>query len=255
MTLDLMGGSSYIWRFKHGLFHHSYPNLSGADDDIDIGPLGRLAPGQRRRFFHGLQQYYLWAFYGLLTVKWNFVDDFKNALRGRIGSHTFPRPKGWELVNLLVAKLAFCGWALVLPALFHRWWVVLLFYALTSFVLGVTLAVVFQFAHCVEEADFPEPPAGPQTMGTPWAIHQLRTTVDFARRNPVLTWYLGGLNFQIEHHLFPRICHVHYPAIAPIVQKVCAEFDVRYRANDGFFSAMASHWRWLRAMGRPLTGG
>jgi linoleoyl-CoA desaturase len=135
--------------------------------------------------------------------------------------------------------------------LFHPWWVVVLYYTGIAFVIGVVLSVVFQLAHCVEEADFPEPLAGTDRLPEGWAVHQVRTTVDFARNNGLLTWYLGGLNFQIEHHLFPRICHIHYPRIADIVQAVSAEFGVRYTAHQGFFGAISSHWRWLRRMGQP----
>ena len=145
----------------------------------------------------------------------------------------------------------FFGWALVVPALFHPWWVVLAYYAATSMVLGLVLSVVFQLAHCVEEAEFPRPPLGTDRLSDAWAVHQVQTTVDFARGNRLLTWYVGGLNFQIEHHLFPRICHIHYPRIAPIVREVCAEYGVRYAVHKSLLGAVASHFRWLRRMARP----
>ena len=170
--------------------------------------------------------------------------------RARIAGHRFARPRGGRLIELVAGKALFCGWAFVVPALFHPWWVVLLLYATTSLVLGSTLAVIFMLAHCVEEADFPTPPPGSDRLPDAWAVHQVQTTVDFARKSRLLTWYVGGLNFQIEHHLFPRICHVHYPRISGIVEKVCDEFNVRYAAHDGFFAALASHWRWLRRLGR-----
>jgi linoleoyl-CoA desaturase len=249
LTLDVLGGSSYVWQWKHNIFHHTYPNVSGADDDLDVGPFARLAPAQPRYGYHRFQQIYLWALYGFLGPKWHFVDDFKNVTRGRIGSSAFPRPRGLRLVELLLGKALFFSWALVLPALFHPLRAVAVFYLLTAFLVGIVLGVVFQLAHCVEEADFPEPVPGDGALESAWAAHQVQTTVDFARGNGFLTWYLGGLNFQIEHHLFPRICHVHYPAIAAIVEPACAEFGVRYVANDTFRGAVRSHWRWLRRMG------
>lgn len=253
MTLDMLGASSYLWRVKHNISHHTYTNLMGADDDIDLGPFGRLSPAQPRRRVHRLQQFYLWALYGFLILKWHFVYDFKNIARARIARNRFPRPGGWNLVELIGGKTLFFGWALVVPALFHPWWVVLLYYTGTSFVLGLLLSVIFQLAHCVEEADFPQPPPGTDQLPDAWAVHQVQTTVDFARGSRILTWYVGGLNFQIEHHLFPRICHVHYPRIAGIVQAVCAEFGVRYTAHESFLGAVSSHWRWLRRMGRPAA--
>ena len=78
------------------------------------------------------------------------------------------------------------------------------------------------------------------------------TTVDFSRRNRVLSWFLGGLNFQVEHHLFHRICHIHYPALSKLVESTCEEFGIRYAANKSFLAAVASHWRWLHRMGQPV---
>jgi linoleoyl-CoA desaturase len=253
MTLDVLGASSYVWRWKHNVFHHTYPNLNGADDDIDVGPFGRLSPAQPRYRIHRFQHLYLWALYGFLGPKWHFVDDFKNVIQARIARNRLPRPSGWRLFEMVGGKALFFGWALVVPALFHRWWVVLLFYAITAFVVGLTLSVVFQLAHCVEDADFPQLSPGADQLSSAWAVHQVQTTVDFARRSGLLTWYLGGLNFQIEHHLFPTICHIHYPAISGIVQAVCAEFGVPYTAHDKLLGAVVSHWRWLRRMGRPTT--
>jgi linoleoyl-CoA desaturase len=251
MTLDMLGASSYLWRFKHNVSHHTYTNVVGGDDDIDLGPLGRLSPELPRRRIHRAQQFYLWPLYGFLIPKWHFIYDFKNVVTARIARSSFPRPRGWSLVGLIGGKAAFFGWAFAVPALFHPWWHVLLFYACTAFVLSVTLSVVFQLAHCVEEASFPVPSTGSDRMPDAWAIHQVRTTVDFAAGNRLLTWYVGGLNFQIEHHLFPRICHVHYPRIAPIVRAACAEFGVPYAAHPSFLGAVGSHWRFLRRMGRP----
>jgi linoleoyl-CoA desaturase len=154
------------------------------------------------------------------------------------------------LAQLLVGKAAFLSWALAIPMLFHRWWVVAIYYGATAFLVGLILAVVFQLAHCLEEAAFPR--QGTDRLGEGWAEHQVRTTVDFARDNRVLTWYLGGLNYQIEHHLFPKLCHLHYPAISGIVEEVCAQFGMPYLAHERVIAALSSHWRWLRRMGAPV---
>jgi linoleoyl-CoA desaturase len=133
---------------------------------------------------------------------------------------------------------------------FHTWWVVLAFYAALWFAVGVILGVVFQVAHCFDEAEFPEMDPDTQRVDDEWAIHQVKTTANFAPRGRLISWYVGGLNFQIEHHLFPKVCHVHYPAIAPIVREVCAEYDVPYTEYASFPAALASHGRLLRRMGR-----
>jgi linoleoyl-CoA desaturase len=253
MSLDLLGGSSYVWARKHNSIHHSYANITGHDDDINIGLLGRLSPHQKRLRFHRLQQFYLWALYGFLPIKWQVYDDFRDLLTGRIGEHKFERPRGWDLVTFITGKVVFFSLALVIPLLLHPVWVVLLFYAAASFVQGVVLSVVFQLAHCVEQAAFPMPRQDTGRMEAAWAVHQLETTVNFARRSRLLSWLVGGLNFQIEHHLFPRICHINYPALSKVVEETCREFTVNYRSHPSLLAGLVSHFRWLRRMG-SVTG-
>jgi len=249
LSLDLLGGSSYIWARKHNSIHHSYANITGHDDDIDLGLLARLSPHQRRLKFHRLQHFYLWALYGLLPIKWQFYDDFRAIVTGRIGEHQFAHPKGWDLVTFIGGKAVFFSLALVIPLLLHPVWAVLLFYVAASVVQGVVLSVVFQLAHCVEEAAFPLPRKDTGRMEAAWAVHQVETTVDFARRSRLLSWFIGGLNFQIEHHLFPQICHVHYPALSLLVEQTCKEYGLRYVTHETFLAGAASHFRWLRRMG------
>jgi linoleoyl-CoA desaturase len=252
-SLDLLGGSSYFWARKHNVLHHNYANITGHDDDIDLGILGRLSPHQRRLPLHKFQHYYLWALYGFLPMKWQLYDDFRDLAIGRVGGRRFARPKGWDLAVFLGGKTLFFSLALAVPLFFHPLWAVLLFYLAASLVQGTTLSVVFQLAHCVEEAAFPLPRPDTGRMPTGWAAHQVESTVDFARRNRLLTWYIGALNFQIEHHLFPRICHVHYAALSPLVEKTCREFGLKYSAHETFRAGLASHFRWLRQMGRPVA--
>jgi linoleoyl-CoA desaturase len=253
MTLDMVGGSSYIWQWKHARFHHTWVNVAGHDSDIDLGVLGRLSPLQRQRPWHRWQHFYLWVLYGVTAIRWHLYGDFRDMITGTVGERPFTRPRGWDLVVFVIGKLAFFTLAFGLPLAFHSIGAVLLFYTVTAAVAGVLLALVFQMAHVVEEAAFPEPNEGGQQMDTPWAIHQLETTVDFARGNRVLSWLIGGLNFQVEHHLFPRISHVHYPAVARVVEDACREFGVTYLEHRTFAAGIASHYRWLRQLGRPVS--
>lgn len=251
MTLDVIGGSSYHWYWKHLVYHHTYVNITGHDTDVDIGGLGRLTPHHRRLWFYRWQQFYIWPLYGFMAINWHLVGDFRDVIPGRIGEHKLPRPKGWELVIFVAGKVSFFALAFGIPLLFHPIWVVALFYAAAAMVLGLVLSVVFQLAHCVEQAEFPVPRQDTGRIENSWAIHQVETTVDFARRSRVASWLLGGLNFQIEHHLFPRICHINYPAISKVVEQTCLEFGVRYSEHKSFWSGVASHFRWLRRMGMP----
>ena len=255
MTLELIGGSSYLWRWKHAVFHHTYVNVTGHDTDIDLGSLARLAPHQRRLAFHRWQHLYLWPLYGLLAIKWQCLDDFRKFCRGRINQHPVPRPRGWELLIFIVGKTVFFALAFGIPLRFHSPGVVLCYYLISGIVTGFLLSVVFQVAHCVEEAEFPLPRASTGRIDHAWAVHQAETTVDFSRRSRVMSWLVGGLNFQIEHHLFPRISHVHYPAISQLVEQTCREFGIRYMVHRSFWAGIVSHFRWLRRMGMPDTTG
>ena len=255
MSLDLLGASSYLWHGKHVVLHHTYTNITGHDTDIDLGILGRLSPHQKRHGFHRWQHYYLWPFYGFMAIQWQLYNDFQEVITGKIHEHRFPRPKGWALVTFVLGKLVFLALAFGIPMLFHPWWVVVCFYGVSAFVLGIVLAVVFQLAHCVEQAEFPLPEAEGGRMEASWAVHQVETTVDFARRNRVVTWLLGGLNFQIEHHLLPRVCHIHYPALSELVESTCRQFGLRHAEHRTFWSGVASHFRWLRRMGSADPAG
>jgi linoleoyl-CoA desaturase len=255
LTLDLLGGSSYLWHWKHGVYHHTYVNITGHDTDIDLGILGRLSPHQKWYPFHRWQHLYIWPLYGMMTIKWQLHDDFRDALTGRMGGHKFPRPKGWDLVTFITGKLVFLTLAFGIPLLLHPVWVVLLFYVVAAAAAGLLLSVVFQLAHCVEGAEFPLPEEDTGKIEHAWAVHQAETTVDFARRSRIVAWLLGGLNFQIEHHLLPRICHVNFPHLSETVEETCRQFGVKFTEHKSFRSGVASHFRWLRQMGQPDAAG
>ena len=254
-VLDLLGASSHVWHHKHGIAHHTYPNMLGADEDIELRPLARMAPGQPHHGFHRAQHLYMPVLYAMLNLKWFWWDDYRDLLRGTIGDTPIARPKGIDLAIFVGGKVVHLLWALVLPVAVLGWPLGLAFYAVMYASCGFVLSLVFQLAHCVEEAQFLQlPPHG--TTGTAkleldFARHQLATTVDFAPDNRVLTWYVGGLNFQAVHHLVPRVCHVHYRELAPIVEACCAEFGVQYTCTRSLWAAVRSHFRWLRRMGAP----
>jgi linoleoyl-CoA desaturase len=246
-TMDFVGVSSYGWFWKHAVIHHRYVNITGYDTDIDIGVIGRLSPHSKRLPIHRWQHIYLWPLYGLLASKMQFVDDFKRVIRGRIGKHEFPRPTRWELVIFVAGKLVFFTWAFCIPLLFHAFGVVLFYYGVGVLVLGLAIAVVFQLPHCVEQAAFPVPLEG--RMKNPWAVHQASVTLDFGRGNSIVSWPLGGLNYHLEHHLFPTICHIHYPALTGIVEQACRDHGINYAEHGSFWTGLAAHYRWLRRMG------
>lgn len=239
-SLDLLGASSALWRHKHNVLHHTYTNISGADPDLEGGgAVLRLAPWQPRHPWHRFQRFYVWLVYALFPLKWWFIDDVLELADGRV--------RGRELFTAILGKVLFVGWAFALPAALHLSWGLVGLWAIALFTLGNVLAFVFQLAHCVGEAEFVER----DEVDSGWMRHQLATTVDFAPSNLLLSWYLGGLNFQVEHHLFARVCHVHYPALRRIVAETCRAHQVNYRCQPTFWSALEANWRWLRKLGEP----
>ena len=188
-------------------------------------------------------------------MKWHLVDDFRNVITGRIDPHRMPRPKGWDLVIFVAGKMIFFSWAFVVPMLCHPPLVVLFYYGVAALVLGIAMSLVFQLPHCVPQSDFPVPRSDRARIETPWAVQQARVTLDFGRRDRVLTYFLGGLNYHKEHHLFPVISHVNYPGMSKMVQETCREFGVPYDEHPSFWAGIVSHYRWLKKMGMPEETG
>jgi linoleoyl-CoA desaturase len=254
-SLDFAGVSSYLWRERHNHAHHTYTNVVDHDGDIDQLPFARFAPTQKVLWVHRFQHIYMWVLYGFYAPKAIFWGDFHAVYSGPANTVPVKRPRGRDLVLFIAGKVVAVSWLLIIPMFFHPWWQVLLVALVALWILGVLLAVVFQLAHCLEEAEFTsggelrEHAAinGPRD----WARHQVESTVDFGRSSRVLNWYLGGLNFQTEHHLLPGVCHVHYRRISPHFEALCAQHDIRYSAHPTTWSAIKSHTRWLRRMGQP----
>jgi hypothetical protein len=230
------------------------PNVVGFDADLELAPWARLAPGQPWHPRYRWQHLYIWPLYGFLTIKNLLVSDFLSLRTGRIGEQRIQRRvTARVLAQVTLGKLAHVTWAVVVPLLFNPWQTVLAFYAICSWVVGFVLAVIFQLAHCVESAELCEPDT--PRRGENHAAHQLRTTADIAPTpgvGPVFHWLAGGLDYQIEHHLAPGLPHTIYPQVARRFRAGCARAGVVYHLHRGLGAALASHWRQLRVMGRPV---
>ena len=245
----LLGFSSYAWRVRHNVAHHTYTNVDGHDADITQVPVVRLVPSQGPRPWYRFQHIYIWPLYGFMALRLQTFGDIAAFRRGTIGTTVLRVPRRWDLAGFVAGKLLFVGWTVGIPLLFYPWWVVALSFAGISYVLSLSMALVFQLAHCVEETASPSV-AELREQKVVWAVHQVESTADFCPRNPALTWFLGGLNYQIEHHLFPRVPHTHYPQIARIVRRTAAEYGVRYTVQPSLWRALRSHARHLRRMGQ-----
>jgi len=248
----LLGANPYVWKITHNIVHHTYTNIPGHDEDIEVAPgLVRLDQQEELRPWHRYQQWYTFPLYSLASLSWVFVKDYVKFFKSQIGHHdTSSHPRS-EYVKLFASKALYYVFFLVLPLLVLdlAWWQVLVGFLLMHLAEGLVLGLVFQLAHVVEGTTFPIP-CEKGTVQEAWAIHQLRTTANFAPRSAVAAFFCGGLNRQIEHHLFPKVCHIHYPAITTIVKQTAAEFDLPYLENKSFGSALQSHFQILRQMGR-----
>ena len=247
-SLDLVGGNSRVWRQKHNILHHTYTNIHEVDEDLHTGGLLRLSPNQVRRGWHRYQHLYAFLLYGLLTLSWVTTMDFRRLISGRIFNYRMPQTSAVNWGVLISAKGVYYGYMIAIPLFFHPALYVAIAFVGIHLIQGVTLSLVFQLAHALEENSFPNPSADSREVEKEWAVHEVETTANFATGNRLATWYLGGLNFQIEHHLFPKVCHVHYPAISKIVRRTCEESSVPYVNYRSITAAVASHYRFLRTM-------
>ncbi|HEU4469877.1 MAG TPA: acyl-CoA desaturase [Flavisolibacter sp.] len=249
-TLNVLGGSSFMWNVKHNVIHHAYTNVDGVDDDIDIQPWMRMSTTQPKLAMHRYQHVYFWFLYALLYILWVFVLDYQKYFKRRVGDMPIKRMSVADHIIFWSFKLFYIGVFVVLPIYtvgFVAW---LIGFLVFSLVAGFVLSIVFQLAHTVEHTHFPVPHEETGRLEDEWAIHQLKTTANFAPRNKLISWLVGGLNFQIEHHLFPKISHVHYKEIRRIIKQACAEYDVPYIEYPKMRHAVVSHVSFLKQMGR-----
>lgn len=255
LTMNALGGNSFIWRYKHNILHHTYPNVDGIDDDIAKSPLIRMCESQRWVPAHRVQHIYTPFLYALSSLIWVLFQDFEKYFKPKLSDESMSsRMKPVDHVLFWVSKLLYILFYIALPVLLTGWMNWLVFFLALHIGLGFTLAIVFQLAHVVESTIFETVSKG-ETKKLPneWAIHQVLTTANFCPDNKIITWMAGGLNYQVEHHLFPRVSHVHYPALSKIVQAKCAEFNLPYHSMPTLFSAVSSHFRFIKSLGRnPL---
>ncbi|SEN36964.1 linoleoyl-CoA desaturase [bacterium A37T11] len=248
-SLNMLGGTIYFWKQKHNISHHTYTNLEGLDHDIEVKFM-RMNQQQPRKAFHRFQFAYWFLLYGISYIAWVMYQDFEKYFSGKMGSMAQRKVMPFkEHVVFWITKLTYIFVYLVLPLLMVGWLQALLGWLIAGTVCGFCIALVFQLAHVVEETSFPMAVAGTDKIAEEWMVHQLSTTANFATDNSTISWLLGGLNFQVEHHLFPRISHVHYPAINRLVKQTCKEFNVVYLEHRSVWKAFRSHWRLLYRLG------
>ncbi|HEY0744542.1 MAG TPA: acyl-CoA desaturase [Chryseosolibacter sp.] len=254
-SLNIIGGNAFNWKVQHNVLHHTYTNIHDVDEDISPRGILRMTPHGPWKRFHKFQHMYAWFFYGLLTLVWVVVKDFVRIVRyhkdGMVKKQKADIVTEWAI--LIASKVVYIGYIAVLPAIILdvTWWQILIGFLVMHYVGGFILAIIFQPAHVIDGTEYPMPDDDGK-MENSWAIHQLLTTTNFANNNRILNWYVGGLNFQVEHHLFPNICHVHYRKISAIVKYTAEEFGLPYKSEPTFIGALVSHAKLLKQLGsRP----
>ncbi|MCC5943600.1 MAG: acyl-CoA desaturase [Bernardetiaceae bacterium] len=252
LTFNLAGANADVWRVTHNTVHHMYTNIPGHDEDIEVAPgLVRLSTEDKLTPIMRYQHYYAFLLYGLASISWVFRKDYIKFFKPRIGAYDNSKHTALQVFNLFFFKALYYTLFIVLPLVFLpiTWWQFIIGFVAMHLIEGWVLGLVFQLAHVVEGTDFPMP-NDKGNIEENWAIHQMHTTANFARTNRVANFLCGGLNFQIEHHLFPKVCHVHYTALSKIVKKTAEEFNVPYIDNPTFIGALKSHYNCLKAFGK-----
>jgi len=251
LIFNLLGANPYVWSITHNIVHHTYTNIPGHDEDIEIAPgLIRIAEEDPIHKIQRFQHLYAFPLYSMASLSWIFRKDYKKFYQQQIGNHQSKHPK-IEYFNLYFYKAVYYFLLIVLPLLVLdiTWWQFLIGFLGLHMAQGLTMGLVFQLAHVVEGTDFPHPNED-GNIEEAWAAHQMRTTANFATHNPLAAFFLGGLNRQIEHHLFPKVCHIHYGKISRIVKSTALEFNLPYLENQTFTAAMRSHYLILKKFGK-----
>lgn len=248
-SVNALGASGIMWNNKHNIIHHTYTNIDGIDDDIEIKPFLRMCTQQKKYKIHRFQHIYVWFLYAFLLIIWVFATDYTKYFSKKVGVIPIKKMSTFEHIAFWVAKAGYAFMMIALPIYLVGFLPWLVGFLIIAFFAGFVLSIVFQLAHTVEETTFPVPTEDNNKIENEWAIHQIETTANFATKNKLICWLVGGLNFQIEHHLFPKISHVHYPAISKIIKQTCDEFGVRYVEFRKMRHAIASHASHLRRMG------
>jgi linoleoyl-CoA desaturase len=255
-SLNMVGANSFNWKMQHNVLHHTYTNVHDHDEDISPRGVIRMTPHAQWKYIHKFQFVYAWFLYGLMTIVWMVFKDFSRIVKydknGLAKKQQANITKEW--IILLITKFVYVGYIFVIPLLFtpFAWWQILIGIVTMHYIAGFTLAIIFQPAHVIDGSEFPLP-NNEDELENSWAIHQLLTTTNFANKSVWFSWYVGGLNFQVEHHLFPNICHVHYRKISKIVRETAQEYGLPYKSARTFMDALAGHAKLLRDLGKRPT--
>ena len=255
-SIYILAGNAYNWQIQHNVLHHTYTNIHGHDEDLDAGRILRFSEHSKWKPHHRFQHFYSFLLYGLMTINWAIITDYfqtRRYIKRKLSFKKFVNPtKQW--INLIITKILYYSIWIVLPILILdlAWWKILIGFFIMHYTAGIILSTIFQLAHIVEKVKMPLP-TKELGMKNTWAIHQLFTTSNFSTNNKIMNWFSGGLNFQVEHHLFPNISHIHYKKLSEIVKNTAREFNLPYNEYKTTREALKSHFLFLKSMAKkPL---
>jgi len=251
-SFNLIGANATVWKIQHNVLHHTYTNIEHADDDLNAPFFLRFSPHAKHYWAHQFQHIYIWFFYGMSTISWITTKDFVRLNRYRaMGFLDKKNEYRNTLLGMIAWKVFYYSYALVLPMIMVPlpWGWILLGFLSMHFVTGLLVSIVFQVAHIMPETEFPLPNDRGE-MKDDWYAHQFTTTTNFSPNSPLLFWLIGGLNYQVEHHVLPDVCHVHYKNLSKIVAETAREFGMPYHVNKSFLNAIRTHVKMLRALGK-----
>lgn len=252
-TINFLGANNFMWNMKHNIIHHSFTNVEGVDDDLEVNGLMRFAPTQEHKKMHRFQHIYFWFLYCLLYIWWVVFTDYKKYFTQKVGNVPLKKMELKNHIDFWASKVLHAVLFIAIPIYmlgFSAWAVG---FTVMGAVAGFWLSIVFQMAHAMPANSFPMAEEDTNKLPDEFAVHQLKTTANFAMNSKVIGWLVGGLNYQIEHHLFPKVSHVHYPALSKIVRQACEEYNIPYNSYPTFIKAIGAHVRFLKTMGQPVV--
>lgn len=248
---EIVGTNAYNWKNRHLGAHHVFPNIMDHDSDIQQTNFVKIFPKDDHKKYHAFQHIYMPFLYLFYIFRWVIYRDFKDANSKKIGAFNNSGYPKKEILKMIFFKLFYISYMIVLPSLFlpfHFLTIISAFFILT--VAGsLVITMVLLSTHVGEDANFPEPDEN-GFLPHSWSYHQVITAADFGTNSRAMNHLFGGFNHHVIHHLFPHICHIHYPSLTPILKEKAAKYNLPYRHKKYLLAAMLSHFKLLFRNGK-----
>lgn len=246
--IELIGCNRKLWTISHNKEHHTFLNVYKQDSNIEGYKILRLTPEEPLLGYHRLQWLYAIFIYALVTLNYATVKDIKMLFR--YAKEDKLQITFGYLMEFIFFKILYYTYVFIIPIFVFgvSFKLVFSYWLIGHFMIGIFLALIFVTGHLTETVFYPKVVDG--AVHTNWAVNVVKTTGDYSASSK-LEWLVGGINIHVAHHLFPRINHVHYKKLAPIIRASAIKHGLVYREIPSFWTAMRSHFVLLKALGRP----